>query len=182
VTPARAFALAFVAIAALSASGCAALVEPTPTPTSIPTIPSGIAGRVLIGPTCLGPGPTDTADASGPPDESPTEGPTFDPDATPEPPASVDPDATDDPDTTPYPSGCSRPYVATLAVIDALDDTTRARVKSAEDGSFRVDVPPGDYTVVPENGDPFPMAQPVDVTVVAGDYATVEINYDTGAR
>jgi hypothetical protein len=185
VTRARMLALAGLPLVALPLalllSGCAALIGPSPTPTTAPPTPaSGIQGRVLIGPTCrLG---SAAPDESATVSEPPGRGPSFDPDVTPEPPPSIDPDATDDPDPTPYPAACTKPYVATLAVTDALDDSTKARVTSGADGSFRVDLPPGDYVVVPGNGDPFPMAQPVDVTVVAGDYAPVEINYDTGIR
>ena len=164
-------------------TGCAAFEAPPPSPTPSPTLPpSGVAGRVLIGPSCTGgpPGASDVPGASDLPSDQP--GPTFDPDATPEPAPSVDPDATDDPDATPVPAGCYVPYVAKLVISDGLDDSTKARLTSGEDGTFRVDLPPGDYVVVPENGDPFPIAQPVDVTVVAGQYVPVEINYDSGSR
>jgi len=51
------------------------------------------------------------------------------------------------------------------------------------DGTFSVDVAPGDYIVTPATGsDSYPIAQPVSVTVVPGQYVTVEINYDTGLR
>jgi hypothetical protein len=43
-------------------------------------------------------------------------------------------------------------------------------------------VPPGDYVVTPATNDSYPFAQPVSVTVVPGQYATVQINYDTGIR
>jgi hypothetical protein len=173
------------AVAMIIVLGCQALAGPTPSPTPSPTAaPSGIEGRVLIGPTCpvQGSGASDTPDPSDAGDGSPGSGPSFDPDATPEPSPTMDPRATDDPDPTPLPSGCYQPYVTTLAITGNDTDVAIARVTTAADGTFRVDLPPGDYTVVPQNGDPYPIAQPVDVTVVAGAYEPVEINFDPGIR
>ena len=52
-------------------------------------------------------------------------------------------------------------------------------------GRRRVEVtlPPGVYSVLPTpGGDPFPNAKPASVTVVEDEYASVEIDYDTGLR
>jgi hypothetical protein len=58
-----------------------------------------------------------------------------------------------------------------------------ASVTSAGDGRFQVDLPPGEYVVTPSTGaDTYPIAQPVSITVTPGQYASVEINYDTGIR
>lgn len=78
---------------------------------------------------------------------------------------------------------CVEPLAATLAVTSAEDGSVVARVDSGADGTFTVDVPPGDYVVVPEPGaDAFPFGQPVEVTVVAGTYTEIEVAYDTGIR
>jgi hypothetical protein len=78
---------------------------------------------------------------------------------------------------------CVTPYAATLAITSAEDDSVVARVSSGPDGVFTVDLPPGDYVIVPEpGGDPFPVGQPVEVTVEAGSYAQVEVAYDSGIR
>jgi hypothetical protein len=80
------------------------------------------------------------------------------------------------------PVPCLTPYSANLVILDA-EGVRAASVTSAGDGSFQVDVPPGDYVVTPSTGaDTYPIAQPVSVTVAAGQYASVEINYDTGIR
>lgn len=80
------------------------------------------------------------------------------------------------------PVPCVTPYSANLVVLDG-ENAVVARVTSAADGKFRVDLPPGDYVVAPATGtDSYPIANPVSVTVVAGQYAHVEINYDTGIR
>ncbi len=78
---------------------------------------------------------------------------------------------------------CVAPLAAKLAVTSADDGSVVARVTSGEDGTFSVDVPPGDYVIVPEpGGDPFPVGQPVEVSVEAGSYAQVEVSYDSGIR
>ena len=80
------------------------------------------------------------------------------------------------------PEPCVTPYAAKLVVLDG-ENVVVTRVTSSQDGTFTVDLPPGDYVVAPETGaDSYPIAQPQSVTVVAGQYAEVEINYDTGIR
>ena len=80
------------------------------------------------------------------------------------------------------PVACLTPYAASLVVTDS-EGAPAARVASSADGKFQVDLPPGEYVVTPATGaDTYPIAQPVSVTVSAGQYAEVEINYDTGIR
>lgn len=88
-------------------------------------------------------------------------------------PGPVDPSATQEP--------CVTPYSAQLAILDGEGNVV-ARVTSGADGKFAVDLPPGEYTVAPQNGDPVPSAQSQPVTVTAGEYTEIEINYDTGIR
>jgi hypothetical protein len=78
---------------------------------------------------------------------------------------------------------CVEPYAASLVVTSAEDGSVVARISSGADGTFTVDLPPGDYVIVPQpGGDPFPYGTPVDVMVVAGAYSQVEVAYDTGIR
>ena len=80
------------------------------------------------------------------------------------------------------PIPCLTPYAAQLVILDA-DNQPVGTVSSGVDGRFEITLPAGDYVVTPRAGDqPFPIAQPLSVTVVAGEYAEVEINYDTGIR
>ena len=79
------------------------------------------------------------------------------------------------------PVPCLTPYAAQLVILDG-DNLLVARVNSAADGSFRLDLPPGEYVITPQNGDPLPIAQPINVTVTAGEYADVQVNYDSGIR
>lgn len=80
------------------------------------------------------------------------------------------------------PVPCVTPYSAQLVILDG-ENAVAARVTSGVDGAFVIDLPPGDYIVAPATGtDSYPIANPVSVTVVPGQYAPVEINYDTGIR
>ncbi len=77
---------------------------------------------------------------------------------------------------------CTTPYVAVLVILD-MNDGEVARVTSGEDGHFEVLLAPGQYTIAPTpGGDPLPSAPPQAVSVVAGTFTEVEINYDTGIR
>jgi hypothetical protein len=88
-------------------------------------------------------------------------------------PGPVDPSATDEP--------CVTPYSAQLAILDA-DGKAVTHVTSGADGTFQVDLPPGDYTVAPQNGDPIPSAPSQPVSVEPGKYTEIQVNYDTGMR
>jgi hypothetical protein len=88
-------------------------------------------------------------------------------------PGPVDPSATDEP--------CVTPYSAQLAILDA-DGKVVTRVTSGADGTFQVDLPPGDYTVAPQNGDPVPSAPSQPVSVEPGKYTEIQVNYDSGIR
>jgi hypothetical protein len=76
---------------------------------------------------------------------------------------------------------CVTPYAAVLVVTDS-NDREVARTTARADGSFEIALPPGDYVIVPQPGNPFPQAQPTDVSVARGEFAEVQINYDTGIR
>ena len=113
---------------------------PSGGPTGTPSVPSGIRGTVILGPTC----------------------PVGDPAAT-------------DPVT------CLTPYAAQLVILDERNEVA-GRVTSGADGAFEITLAPGDYVITPVGGDPYPLAQPVAVQVLPGEYVDVQINYDTGIR
>jgi len=82
------------------------------------------------------------------------------------------------------PIPCLTPYVAQLVVVDG-QGVAVAQVTSDADGRFEVTLPPGDYVITPTppaSGDLFPIAQPLSVVVIAGEYLEIQINYDTGIR
>ena len=73
------------------------------------------------------------------------------------------------------------PYEATVDVRTQAGDLV-TRVRSGSDGTFRIGLRAGSYRLVPESGDPFPVAQEQTVEVEAGIYASVTILFDTGIR
>ncbi len=80
------------------------------------------------------------------------------------------------------PVPCVTPYSAQLVVLDG-ENAVVGRVTSSADGAFVIELPPGDYIVAPATGtDSYPIANPVSVTVVNGQFAHIEVNYDTGIR
>lgn len=74
-----------------------------------------------------------------------------------------------------------RPYRARIEIRDPKGRLVESFI-SGEDGRFRIDLAPGAYTLVPQNGNPLPQAQPVAVRVREGSYTHVEIGYDSGIR
>jgi hypothetical protein len=80
-------------------------------------------------------------------------------------------------------SPCLTPLAAELVVRSKDGSTEVARVASGADGRFELALPPGEYVIWPEPGENgFPVAQPLDVTVTAGMFTELEINYDSGIR
>jgi hypothetical protein len=75
------------------------------------------------------------------------------------------------------------PMAATLVVHDA-GGAEVTRVQSGADGRFKVDLPPATYTLVGLASGPsrFPRPIPTTVTVTAGSYTAVTVQYDTGIR
>lgn len=79
------------------------------------------------------------------------------------------------------PVPCLTPYAANLAILDE-NNVVVMRVAAGADGHFEATLPPGEYVVAPEGGDPYPIAQPIPVVVTPGEYIEIQINYDTGIR
>lgn len=77
-------------------------------------------------------------------------------------------------------SPCLVPYEARLVVLDP-EGRIVGEVTSGPDGSFRIELPPGDYVIQPSpGGDPYPRAEARSVTVVSGELSEVEIDYERG--
>lgn len=73
------------------------------------------------------------------------------------------------------------PYEAWIEVRRASGESV-TRIRSAEDGRFRVGLRPGRYILDPESGNPFPIASELEVQVDEGVYAEVTVSFDTGIR
>jgi hypothetical protein len=56
------------------------------------------------------------------------------------------------------------------------------RVRSGDDGRFRLGLRPGTYLLDPESGSPFPSATDEEAVVESGVYTDVVIRFDTGIR
>jgi hypothetical protein len=74
-----------------------------------------------------------------------------------------------------------RPYQAWVTLVDGGGGYV-TRFRTGQDGRFRVGLHSGDYTLVPDAGEPFPTSSPVDAPVVAGAYTDVVLSFDTGIR
>ena len=74
-----------------------------------------------------------------------------------------------------------RPYQAWIDVRGSGGGRV-TRVRSGEDGRFRVGLRPGRYVLEPESGSPFPTASEQEVDVEDGVYAEVIVSFDTGIR
>jgi hypothetical protein len=77
----------------------------------------------------------------------------------------------------------ARRFSTTMAVRDGTGHEV-TRFTSAADGSFRVALPPGAYTLArpPTPARVPPTLQPVAVTVRAGRYTHVVLDFDSGIR
>ncbi|MFN8591083.1 MAG: hypothetical protein U0031_06420 [Thermomicrobiales bacterium] len=75
-----------------------------------------------------------------------------------------------------------QPYAANL-LIQNQDGEEICATRSSDDGRFRVGLPPGDYLLVPEGGEPTPpYAAPMPVTVDPDAFTYVLVSYDSGIR
>jgi hypothetical protein len=77
-----------------------------------------------------------------------------------------------------------RPLRAQLLIRPAEAPHPAIHADSEADGSFRVPLPPGTYTIQPQNmtGAPVPTAFPLTVTVHPGTWTTFPVEFDSGIR
>ena len=77
-----------------------------------------------------------------------------------------------------------RPFAANIMVTNATDGQQVLTVRSGQDGTFRVQLAPATYRLVPHSPHPGapPYAEPQTVTVEEGKYVSVVIKYDSGIR
>ncbi len=74
------------------------------------------------------------------------------------------------------------PFRALFHVLDSEKEV--ARFESDENGFFKVFLPPGEYTIVPDASAriPYPKRQTKEVTVPEDGFADVTLKFDTGMR
>jgi hypothetical protein len=80
---------------------------------------------------------------------------------------------------------CTRPLAA-IVVVTRADGSTAETVHTSANGTARVALPPGTYTLsgqLPPGGGPFPRPPaPTKATVRPGSFVSVQIIFDTGIR
>jgi hypothetical protein len=74
-----------------------------------------------------------------------------------------------------------RPFQGTIVARDR-GGTEAARTDSDQQGVFKLDLPPGTYVVLAIVGGPFPISKPLEVTVLMGEVAQVQLKLDSGIR
>lgn len=76
-----------------------------------------------------------------------------------------------------------RPYQATLTVLDPQGKQI-LRFQTDEKGVFSINLPPGEYLLVPESpeGSPFPFADRQEFSVFPGQFTRIIVSYDSGIR
>jgi hypothetical protein len=95
--------------------------------------------------------------------------------------ADVDVGCPPSPDTTPCPR---RPLPARLRFVRRDRDAPDVEIRTAEDGTFTVDLPPGRYEVVPDNltDTPYPQADRMTIEVRQGTITPITVTFDSGVR
>jgi hypothetical protein len=81
------------------------------------------------------------------------------------------------------PSCDDRPYQGVIHV-SGTNKTQVAKFQADSDGKFKLELEPGNYTLEPQTpmNNILPRASNQDVTVVAGAFTPVNIQYDSGIR
>lgn len=74
-----------------------------------------------------------------------------------------------------------RPYEATITVLDEKGKTV-TQFQSGPDGTFRVKLKPGIYTLRPESEINYPRAEEQKITVSKKEFTQIKINYNSGIR
>jgi hypothetical protein len=85
------------------------------------------------------------------------------------------------PDATACPR---RPLAARLRFLRLDYDAPPVEIRTGDDGTFTVELPPGRYEVVPDNltGAPYPRADRMTVEVREGTSTRITVAFDSGVR
>jgi len=85
------------------------------------------------------------------------------------------------PDATSCPR---RPLPARLRFTGQDRSAADVEIRTAEDGTFIVELPPGRYEVIPDNltGTPYPRADQMTVEVREGQFMSITVMFDSGVR
>jgi hypothetical protein len=75
-----------------------------------------------------------------------------------------------------------KPYDATLRIRRQSTRKIVAKVRSGDDGRFKLRLRPGHYLIEPVSKQPYPRAEPEAVLVRAHRFTRVTIMFDSGIR
>jgi len=77
-----------------------------------------------------------------------------------------------------------RPLAAEIRFVERVSGRVVTTARSGSDGRFRVSLPPGAYTLEPvsPSSSGIPFGKPVEATVRAHAYTTVDVSFDSGIR
>ena len=74
-----------------------------------------------------------------------------------------------------------QPYQATLTV-NSREGRKIVQIQTDKDGKFRIPLPPEEYVLHPESPNVMPFASEQSLTVEAGRFTEIIVNYDSGIR
>lgn len=77
---------------------------------------------------------------------------------------------------------CVRPFATVLFLRRVGSSAAPRTLRSGTDGRFTVALAVGRYRLTPRNGKPYPRAAAQTVSVRAGRYTRVSVDYDSGIR
>jgi hypothetical protein len=82
----------------------------------------------------------------------------------------------------PDPACAPKPYPTRIVVYQKNSTTVAAMAAPDQKGFYKIPLPPGNYTLSPQGGNPLPRCAPMEVTVAAGVFQTLDLQCDTGIR
>ncbi|HEU0051453.1 MAG TPA: carboxypeptidase-like regulatory domain-containing protein [Patescibacteria group bacterium] len=75
-----------------------------------------------------------------------------------------------------------RPVSNMKLKIEQKNGGYSATFETQQDGSFFVNLPPGEYVITKAVSGPFPILPPTEVSVHAHEFTTITLQFDTGIR
>jgi hypothetical protein len=81
----------------------------------------------------------------------------------------------------PDPECASKPYATNLVAINRIS-ALQTKFSSSEDGTFKLNLPPGDYSIRNTSTSTLPRMEDQEITVYAHKYTELNIEFDSGIR
>lgn len=77
---------------------------------------------------------------------------------------------------------CSQPYHGVIVVKNSDGSREVTRFTTKENGEFKINLPPGNYTLTGDQKTPRPFLKEVRVEIKSNEFTEVQLNFDTGIR